>query len=227
MGSVSEKTPATHNKKMSSDDMFDHLRDRIVRHELPPGSRLREQELAEEYRQPRTKVREVLAALKQRGLVDHIPNRGAVVVRIDISQVLALYKVREVLEGLAARLATENTTPESWQDLVELFGEPMEAAIKQNDFDSFVSGYETFRRRVILAANNPVLNDMLESIYEKTQVLIRRVIVLPGRGEQGLKEHQAVLAAMRRGDADEAERCRRANMQSAGKFIQQYLDFML
>ena len=212
---------------MSSDDMFDHLRDRIVRHELPPGSRLREQELAEEYRQPRTKVREVLAALKQRGLVDHIPNRGAVVVRIDISQVLALYKVREVLEGLAARLATENTTPESWQDLVELFGEPMEAAIKKNDFDSFVSGYETFRRRVILAANNPVLNDMLESIYEKTQVLIRRVIVLPGRGEQGLKEHQAVLAAMRRGDADEAERCRRANMQSAGKFIKQYLDFML
>jgi len=210
-----------------SADLFGQLRRRIVEHQIPPGSRLLEQELAEEHGVPRAKVREALAALQQRGLVERIPNRGAIVVRIDLKQVLAIYQVREVLEGLAVRLATENAPPESWQDLVELFDHPMEARVQQGEIEPFIEGYGLFRRRVIEAAANPVLTEMLESIYDKTQVLIRRVIVLPGRAAQGLKEHRAVLAAMRRGDAAKAERCRRENMKSASDYIKRYTNFVL
>lgn len=209
-------------------DVFALLRDRIVSHNLSPGSRLREQVLADEYGVPRAKVREALMALQERGLVERIPNRGAIVVKLELDQVIEIYQVREVLEGLTVRLATEkNADPTAWQDLVELFDGPMQAYVEKGDYEAFLEGYARFRRRILEAAANPVLTAMIDSIYEKTQALIRRVIVLPGRAEQGLKEHRAVLAAMRRGNAAEAERCRRENMRSAREFILRYKNFIL
>ena len=208
-------------------DLQKILRERIARQEIAPGSKLREQELAKQFGVPRALVREALFALEQRGLIERIPNRGAVVVRLDLSQVFEIYDLREVLEGLCARLATQNTRPESWQDLVEMFDGPMGEYVKQHDFESFLAGYGIFRRRLIEAAANPVLAGMLDSIYEKTQAIIRRIIVLPGRAEHGLSEHRAVLAAMRRGDADEAERLRRVNMRSGKDYLTRYQSFVL
>ncbi len=212
---------------MGTSEIFESLRNRIVRHDLAPGSRLREQTLADEYEVPRARVREVLMALQERGLVDRVPNRGAVVIKLGLEQICEMYQAREVLEGLAVRLATENSQPSSWQDLVEMFKGPMRTYVREGEFEKFISGYELFRSRVISAAANSVLTDMIDSIHERTQVVIRRVIVLPGRAEQGLREHCSVLAAMRRGDALEAERLRRESMQSALKFVRQYGVFVV
>lgn len=203
------------------------LRERIAQQEIPPGAKLGENELSKEFGVPRAIVREALCSLEQRGLIERIPNRGAVVVRLDLSQVFEIYDVREVLEGLCARLATQNVPPESWQDLIAMFDGPMEEHVQRGDYDSFLAGYGLFRRRLIMAAANPVLANMLDSIYEKTQAVIRRIIILPGRAEVGLKEHRAVLAAMRRGDAEEAERLRRQNMRSAKECLKRYQSFVL
>jgi DNA-binding GntR family transcriptional regulator len=214
-------------KARGSSEIFEALRDRVVRHDLAPGSRLREQTLADEYGVPRAKVREALMALQERGLVDRIPNRGAVVIKLGLEQIFEMYQAREVLEGLAVRLATENCEPASWQDLVEMFKGPMRTYVREGEFEKFISGYELFRSRVITAAANSILTDMIDSIHERTQVVMRRIVVLPGRAEQGLREHSTVLAAMRRGDAPEAERCRRESMQSALKFVRQYSGFVV
>ena len=87
----------------------------------------------------------------------------------------------------------------------------------------------------LLAASLPRTNTMclpldrpvVDSITEKTQVLIRRAIILPGRAALGLKQHRAVLAAMRRGDAPAAEELRRENMRSAKAFLQRYEKYVL
>ncbi len=208
-------------------ELLNTLRERIARQEVPPGAKLREQDLAEEFDVPRTLIREVFSALEQRGLIERIPNRGAVVTRLDLSQIFHIYDVREVLEGLCVRQATENTPPESWQDLVELFDGPMVRHVAESDFDAFLAGYELFRRRVVKAAANPVLAEMLDSIWEKTQVLIRRIIILPGRPQQGLQEHSAVLHAMRRGDAAAAENLRRQNMRSAKETLVRYQKYLM
>jgi DNA-binding GntR family transcriptional regulator len=207
--------------------LIDVLRERIARQEAPPGAKLREHELALEFGVPRTQIREAFSALEQRGLIERIPNRGAIVARLDPSQVFHIYDVREVLEGLCVRLATNNVPKESWQDLLDLFTGPMREYVEQGDFDAFVSGYEKFRQRSIEAAQNPVLAQMLDSIYEKTQVLIRRIIILPERARQGLREHVAVLEAMRRGDADAAESLRRENMRSAKDVLQRFQKYVL
>lgn len=227
--SVSTGPAATHHRARGArvPDMFEVLRERIARHEIPPGAKLREHELALEFDVPRTRVREVFSALEQRGLIERIPNRGAIVARLDLSQVFHIYDLREVLEGLCARLATQNAPPESWQDLLDFFEGPMQSYVEQCDFDAFIAGYERFRRRANEAAGNPVLAEMLDSIYEKTLVLIRRIIILPGRAKVGLGEHIAVLRAMRVGDAQAAEELRRQNMRSAREFLQRYRTYVL
>ena len=208
-------------------EIVDALRDRIARQHVAPGSKLLEQDLAAEFNAPRSAVREAFSALEQRGLIERIPHRGAIVTRLDVAQVFAIYETREVLEGLCARLATRNAAPESWADLVELFDGPMVEYARQSDFDAFLAGYELFRRRAMAAAANPIVTQMLDSIYEKTQVLIRRIIILPGRAESGLQEHRAVLAAMRAGDEDLAEILRRANMRSAKDCLVRYQKYIL
>lgn len=208
-------------------DLLQTLRTRIATQEIPPGAKLREQELAAEFGVPRARIRQALFALEQRGLVERIPNRGAVVTRLDLAQVFAIYDLREVLEGLCVRLATQKTPPASWQDLLDEFKGPMQELLKQGDLDAYTAGYDRFRRRTIEAAANPLLAEMLDSIFEKTQVLIRRILILPGRADTGLREHIAVLEAMRRGDADEAERLRRANMRSARAFLERYQKYVL
>ena len=208
-------------------DLVNVLRSRSASHEIPPGARLREQEIAEEFAVPRTRVREALSALDERGLIDRVPNRGAIVARLDVAQLAHIQDVREVLEGLCARLATERAPAGSWDELIDLFDGPMQTAVDDEDFDGFVEGYERFRQQMIAAAGNPVLSDMLDGIEERTQVAIRRIIILPGRAEVGLAEHRAVLAAMAAGDADRAEQLRWANMRSARRFLTRFQSFVL
>ena len=208
-------------------NLLQTLRSRIASQEIPPGAKLREHELADAFRVPRARIRQALFALEQRGLVERIPNRGAVVTRLDLAQIFRIYDVREVLEGLCVRLATQNVPNESWQDLLEKFQGPMQEMLQQGDLDAYTSAYDMFRRRAIEAAANPLLTEMLDSIYEKTQVLIRRILILPGRASVGLREHIAVLEAMRRGDAEEAERLRRANLRSARLYLERYQKYVL
>lgn len=203
------------------------LRERIARQDIAPGAKLGEQELAAEFGVPRTRIREVFGILESRGLIDRIPNRGAVVSRLELEQVFHLYEVRAVLEGLCVRLATENAPPETWDEFVELFGEPMDDYVRRRDFDSFIVVYERFRHRIIEWAHNPVAARMLDSIYEKTNVVIRRIVILPGRAQEGLGEHRAVVAAMRAGDGEAAERAKRQNLYNAKETLRRFQKYVI
>jgi DNA-binding GntR family transcriptional regulator len=213
--------------KKTTADLLLVLRERIARSELLPGTKLNEYDLAKEFEVPRTRIREAFTALEQRGLIERIPNRGAMVARLDAKQVFNIYDIREVLEALCVRLACQNSDPESWQDLLDQFSGPVEAAVKNGDFESYAEFYDAFRRRCIEAADNPLLAQALDNIYEKTQWLIRRIVILPGRGEIGVREHRAVLEAMRKGNAEEAEELRRKNIRSAKEFLRRYIRYVL
>jgi len=208
-------------------DVLQALRHRIARQDIAPGAKLREHELAAEFGVPRTRIREVFGALESRGLIERVPNRGALVSRLELDQVFNLYDVRAVLEGLCVRQATQNVPPETWQEFVDLFGAPMDEFVRAGDFDAFLSCYERFRSRFIECARNPVAAQMLDSIYEKTHVVIRRIVILPGRAQIGLADHRATVAAMRAGNAEEAERLKRANMEGAKEYLRRFQKYVL
>jgi DNA-binding GntR family transcriptional regulator len=225
----SKPLPKKHRRraKSATSDVLQILRKRIANQDIAPGAKLREHELADEFNVPRTRIREVFSALESRGLIERVPNRGAVVSRLELDQAFHLYDVRAVLEGLCVRSATNNVPPETWQEYVDLFGSPMGECVKAGDFDGYLACYERFRNRFIECARNPVAAQMLDSIYEKTHVVIRRIVILPGRAQIGLADHRATVAAMRAGNAEEAERLKRANMQSAKEFLRRFEKYVL
>lgn len=213
--------------RADANDVFGVLRERIASHALPPGSRLREQDLASEFGVSRARIREVFGALEQRGLIERIPNRGAVVVRLDPKQMYDLYDVRCVLEAFVARRAAERAPPGAWDDLAERFGARVEAALARQDFDTYLDALEVLHRRMIEYAENGILADMLDLIYDKTQVISRRVIILPGRTEVALRMHRKLIDALARKDPDAAEETMREILTSARGFLERYQRYVI
>jgi DNA-binding GntR family transcriptional regulator len=221
-GSVRIRTART-----GASEMLRVLRDRITSHELPPGTKLIEQDLAATFSVSRARVRDAFAVLEQRGLIERIPNRGAIVARLTAKQVIDLYETREVLEGLAVRLSAQNTKRDHWDDLIVAFDSPAEQAIKNGDFEEYATILNLFRREVIATCNNLLLASLLDSMLERTAVVVRRMIMVPGRALEGLNDHRAVLAAMKAGKADEAERLKRSNIRAARHVFERYQQFVL
>ncbi|MCA0187221.1 MAG: GntR family transcriptional regulator [Proteobacteria bacterium] len=207
--------------------LVEELHRRIVTHNLPPGARMREQALAKDFGVSRAQIREVLAALEERGLVEREPNRGAFVRRPTAQELLHVFELREVLEGLSARLATQQASPESWQDLVDLFGAPTEALVEAGDVAGYLRNLELMRKRMLDAAGNPVLSRMLGPLYDQTFMIMRRLLLTTDRAREALLEHRAILEAMRRGDATEAERLKRLQIRSARSAFERYRQFLL
>lgn len=203
------------------------MREKISSRTISPGTRIPEEDLAQAYDLPRAKAREVLAILEDRSLIEREPNKGAIVAAVDMETTYRLYEVREALDGLAVRLATLNSKPEDWDDIAELFGPSFEESLKSGDIDRHIRAIETFRLRIKEAARNPVLSDLIERIYDRTRVTIRRVALLPGRSEMGILQYRAVLTAIIQGDADQAEARIRDLNRSAREYIVRYKDYVL
>ena len=212
---------------VSMEEVVEVLRGRIVSQELTPGSKLSEAMLTEEFKVSRPRIREAFGVLEDRGLIERIPNRGAVVARLDAKEILSLFEVREVLEALAVRLATEKALPGAWDELTLQFGSPAKRAIEQGDLDFYVGCVSEFREAAIAAADNPVLAAQMETLYDRTKVLIRRLVLVPGRAEHGRQQHQGILQAMAAGNAEEAERLKRDNIRSSRETFTHYRNFLI
>jgi DNA-binding GntR family transcriptional regulator len=208
-------------------DVTRELRARIASQAIPPGARLREWEVATEFEIPRLSAREALERLVHLGFVDRQPNRGIVVRRRELNEILCLFDLREVNEGLCARLAVANVSPESWSDLVELFGAPMEVIVERKDLHAYVENYEVLRHRLIEAAGSPPLADLLQWLYDMTDIFVRRVLLVSDRAHHGLRDHRTVLAALHSGDADAAERLRRRTIANIRAAVERYGSFVL
>ena len=159
--------------------------------------------------------------------VDRQPNRGVVVKRRELPEVLRLFEIREVNEGLCARLAAGGVPPECWQDLVELFDGPMAEIVERKDLHAYVANFEKLRGRLIEAAGSPALANLLSWLYDLTDIFVRRILLASDRTHYGLRDHRAVLAALRAGDAAEAERLRRLTIANIRSAVEQYSAFVL
>lgn len=185
---------------------YDMLVSAIEDGRLPAGARLRESQLAAQFKISRTPVREVLRRLVTQGLATHLPNQGAVVATISEDQIAELYLVRESLEGIAARLAASNTTPPEIDLLYEmvendqgLIEKPIELA-KSN---------RLFHARLCNAARNRYLTQTLGNLRLSLVLLRGTTMSAPNRGAQAVEEHRAIIdfiAARRLDDAEEAAR---------------------
>ena len=100
-----------------ADEAFDCLQTAIVKGELAPGDKICELELCSRFHLTRGPLREALGRLESRGLLVRRPHAGVKVVAVSASELIELYRIREVMEGLAARQAAERMTDQEIADL--------------------------------------------------------------------------------------------------------------
>lgn len=215
------------SKLTKREDILHTLRERIVEGDYPQGVKLVEQDLAREFGTSRPMLREILSDLESQGLVEKRRNRGTTVRRIDSQSLLEIMEIREVLEGLAARLAAENSEPGDWRDLETEFGEPFEQIVNNMDFKSYLDLISILRDRMVAAAQSDELSKLIISMYAKIQIVQRRIVILPGRINQAITEHRQVLAAIIEGNPDKAEKLKRLNMRNARECLQKYKTWVL
>ena len=173
----------------------------IDRGELRPGARLVETDLADRLGVSRTPVREALQRLETQGVAAR-DGRSLRVATLDHDQLGELYEVRGVVEGLAARLAARHAAPEEIAHLVDMV-EADRAAI--DDPTALALANRRFHRQLHRASHNRYLNQMLESMRRSMALISTTTLAAPGRGQQSLDEHAAIVAAIEARDEDAAQ----------------------
>lgn len=214
-------------KRNNREKVLADLREKIADGLLPQGGKLIEQDLAREFGVSRSMIREVLADLESQGLVAKQPKKGTLIRRVDSESLLEIMEIREVLEGLAARLAAQKSKPSDWRDLEKEFGEPFDQIVKNLDFEKYLDLITAFRNRMVEAAQNEELAKLINGLYAKIRIVQRRIVILPGRIQQAIEEHREVLKAIMEGDPDRAEEIKRLNLQSAREYLKKYKKWVL
>ena len=198
------------------------LRERVVDGYYPQGVKLIEHDLAKEFGVSRPMLREILAELESQGLVEKLPKKGTMVRRVDSHSLLEIMEIREVLEGLAARLAAQNSEASDWLDFEQEFGEPCERIIQNLELENYLDLVTRFRDRMVEAAQSEELSKLINSLYAKIRIVQRRIVILPGRIQQAIEEHREVLKAIMEGNPEKAEKMKRLNMHNARECLNKY-----
>jgi len=185
--------------------VYDTIRDAILSGRYQPGQRLIADELAREVGVSRMPVREALHRLEATGLVTLTPHRGAVVNEVSEAEIIEIYHIRAVLDGLATRLAAPHLGKPDYNRLNASLGEMAEAA-KGKDLDRVLRVNRDFHQRIWQAARAPRLHSLLENLYDASQRFRHISLLLPGRLEHITQEHRHIVQALARGDVDKAER---------------------
>lgn len=188
----------------NADLIRETIREAILDSQLSSGTWLREEELARYFGVSRTPVREALQILRADGLVEAAPNQGARVAALTTDDVLALYLVREVLDGLAARLATARMTPDQLQQL-EQINDEMECANERNDTRSVSDLNLKFHQHLRHAAGNTYLSRFMEQVEHAIRRTSQTIFTYPGHTERSVGEHREIIEAIRSGDSAMAE----------------------
>jgi len=190
------------NKQMLSSQVYHAIKEMIANYRFSPGSRLNVEELSKEFGVSRTPIWEAIRRLEQEGLVNKIPNRGVFMAEMTLPMALQLYQVREVLEGLAGKLAVENIDDKKLKKMEKCL-EDLGKVIEQEDTIGYSKLDFTFHALIYEASGNPFLKEILESIKNKMRPLVPLSKALLDRG---YREHKKVLEALRSKDPKKAEK---------------------
>lgn len=183
-------------KNLTAQDLvLTSMREAILTAALPPGTRLRQEKLADLFGTSRIPVREALRALEYEGLVTSLPYRGFTVTELDADDIEEVYDLRVLLESHAVRLAVPLMTDEDLQTLEDLYAE-MTAA---EPGDAQLAARERFYIRLYSMTGRPRLVSLISRLRQEVARSLRWPTL-----QHAPEHHEQFFAAIRAGDAEGA-----------------------
>jgi GntR family transcriptional regulator, trigonelline degradation regulator len=192
------------------------LRHAILSGRLEPGQRLIERTLCEMTGVSRTAVREALRALETEGLVVNVPNKGPMVLSVDVDEAREIYAFRELLETKVVELFMKVATKDTFVLLGEAL-EKMEAACKAQDFDLMNSEKEQFYAIIIDNCGNRLIRRSLNQVHAQIAVLRNMTMAQDDRPPLAFAEVKEIYEAMTAGNSKAARRACQRHVENAGR----------
>lgn len=177
------------------DQVVQRLRTLLVEGRIAPGAKLNERQLCELLHVSRTPLREAIKRLAAEGLVDLLPNRGAVAVKLDAAAVAHAFEVLAALEGLSGELAAARATDAEIAEIRALHYEMLACHARQD-----LSGYYRLNAQIHAAINaaarNPVLTQHYAAINARVQALRFRTNQDGAKWQRAVQEHEQMVQAL-------------------------------
>ncbi|MBQ2956150.1 MAG: GntR family transcriptional regulator [Clostridia bacterium] len=186
-----------------SSRVYDQIRAEILKGALMPGESVTEMSLAKTCGVSRTPVREALHQLELEGLVELIPNKGAVILGISPEDICDIYEIRAMLEGGAAERAAERATEEDIRRLTEIL-ELTEFYIEKENMPQLQAMDGQFHQLIYEMSGSRMFRRVLKDLHYYVGLTRGASLKTEGRAAQSVKEHKAVLDAIAKHDGKKA-----------------------
>ena len=201
--------------------VFHLIREDILSGKYDKDEELKEKTIGEELGVSRTPVREALRQLELEGLVTIIPNKGAYVVGISQKDIKDIYEIRSRLEGLCDRWATENITKEQLDELEEnIFLSDFHAS--KGNAEQLVELDNRFHEILYIASGSRELRHVLSDFHHYAMRVRKITLSDKTRAVDSNNEHHQIVEALKKQDADLAEKLANWHIMSTIKNMDRY-----
>jgi DNA-binding GntR family transcriptional regulator len=217
---------AIQNPRNLKEAVYRRLKENIVRGRIAAGIKLAETRLARELGVSRTPLREAINRLEQDGFVEIIPRRGAFVKKHSLQEILENLVLREVLEGVAGRLAARHATPEMIRKMKACF-RGFSVRNVERSLSSYALQNIRFHNLIIEASQNQKLIAIIRNLFDQMDMVRLHTIVLPGRARKSLDEHGAIIRYIEKGQGQRAENELRAHIADLRRAVVSLPEFQL
>jgi|SoiMethySBSTD1v2_1073268.scaffolds.fasta_scaffold205354_2 DNA-binding GntR family transcriptional regulator len=196
------------------------IRELVLGDDYAPGTALSEVRLAEHFDVSRTPVREALKQLQVEGLVEIRPKVGTFVRQITRREIVEMFEVKEVLEGMAARLmARRGQVPEL--DVLRANLERSEIATQHDDGATYAALVHEFHQTIIRGSDNRKLAEHYTGLMNQLSYhrMVLRSVTHPGRLDRSCAEHRRILELITEKDGVGAELAMRDHVAASARNV--------
>ncbi len=202
------------------DKIYTQLRALIMERRILPGTRVPVDRLAQEMGVSRTPIVNALKRLAQEQVVDWHSHRGVYVRSLSKRELARLFEVREVLEGLAARRAAERISVAEVDALTAMF-KGLDLTPRGSALPRYIEKDRHFHLRLLELADNAALTHAVNAVH---LMIFTYQLGLSRPPAETIKEHWAILAALRKQDPDASEAAMRLHMRRSRERYDQDAD---
>ncbi len=199
---------------------FDRIKNMIVTQELKPGQRIVHDALALELNISRTPVKKALTKLAELGLITNTEKGYTFVRQFTKNEIIAMYDVREMLEGLSAKLVAETAQGEDIEGLKKIF-RSFSIPIKQPLWKKYSEADLKFHESLAQRSNNPILREIFQRFLLQITTIRTFLIRSP---DVSLKEHLEIIGAIEDHNPDLAEKLIRSHIRMTRNEIMKSID---
>lgn len=200
--------------KSLEEEVFLRLEEDILGGVLKKGESLTENSLAAKLGASRTPIRGALHKLAEEGLIELIPNKGAMVIGVTAEDLIDIYTIRMRLEGLASAEAARKISDEDKKTLAEAV-ELSEFYIGKKDAERLKELDSQFHNTIYRASGNRLLDKTLSELHRSIRGYRKLSLTVTDRLSASVKEHREIYEAIAKGDADAADKLTSGHVAAA------------